>query len=182
MASSLPWSRAGHMPPANWLAARCCLSAAWYDACFCRHDVMPSIEGTVSRRRIRRRKWPANRPARHRGGAWRHPSGDVAKGGNGRPFRRRRIRRHSGAADRRRLNRGPVFGDVGGRPLLAARLGGTVCGAAYWRHGVRCLLLEARYTAAGSGGGHEPPGRMVPPGAVPPIGGTFFWRHGFARR
>ena len=64
------------------------------------------------------------------------------------------------------------------------------CHAADRQHGMMpafagmmsCRQLTALYLAAGSGGGHEPPGRMVPPGAVPPIGGTVFWRHGFARR
>ena len=50
----------GTAPPMGGTVS-CCLSAAWHDACFCRHDVMPSIDGTVSRRRIRRRKSGAGR-------------------------------------------------------------------------------------------------------------------------
>ena len=51
----------GTAPPMGGTVS-CCLSAAWHDACFCRHDVMPSIDGTVSRRRIRRRKSGAGQP------------------------------------------------------------------------------------------------------------------------
>ena len=46
---------------------------------------------------------------------------------------------------------GPGFADACWRPLLSALLGGTVCGATYWRHGT---------------------GGMVPAGMVSPIGGT----------
>ena len=46
---------------------------------------------------------------------------------------------------------GPGFADACWRPLLSALLGGTVCGAAYWRHGT---------------------GGVVPAGMVSPIGGT----------
>ena len=109
-------------------------------------------------------------------------------------YRRPIGRRHSGAADRRRPNMGGRFL---GTPMgvLCVRppgmVGGTVCGAADRRHGVRCLLLEALCTAAGdsrrsAGDGRRqrslPAARCTVPGngrhgmvRVPAMAGTAVW-------
>ena len=67
--------QAGQKPGRNGAACRrrgvwCLLLEARYGAAYRRHGVVPSIDGTVCRRRIRRRpaEPPANRPAEKRGG------------------------------------------------------------------------------------------------------------------
>ena len=101
--------------------------------------------------------------------------GCYVAGGNGR-------RRESG------LRATPARGGGGKAWRAAAGSGG----------GRRCRRSAARFCGAAPLGGTVlwrggmPPGRIVPPGTVPPIGGTVYgavplggtvlWRHGFARR
>ena len=152
----------GTAPPMGGTVS-CCLSAAWHDACFCRHDVMPSIDGTVSRRRIRRRKSGAGQPPGTASGGGRSgipngmpqgtptgiPAGTAGSGGIPAP--------PTGAASTGGRFLGTPMGVLCEPPGTVPSIDGTVCGAGYCRHG------------------------MVPPGTVPPIGGTVSPGDGKAR-
>ena len=153
----------GTAPPMGGTVS-CCLSAAWHDACFCRHDVMPSIDGTVSRRRIRRRKSGAGRsPGTASGGG----RGDIPNGMS----QRTPMDVLLGAADRRRPGMGGRFlrtplGVLGFPPLGGFWRRERACEGTHAVGAVRPARGPGRH--AQSGRGQCPTGPSRPAGCGGP--------------